>query len=80
MNVLFKVLSIAWCPNPAVTVVAIAWLVLPSYQVLSLLADVYAIVINSEGVVLIVNPSLGSQKLYSATDVLIASFDGEQGL
>jgi ribosome biogenesis protein ERB1 len=28
--------------------------------------------------VLIVNPSLGSQKLHSATDVLLASFDGEQ--
>jgi hypothetical protein len=38
------------------------------------------IVVDSEGVVLIVNPSLGSQKLHSATDVLLASFDGEQGV
>jgi hypothetical protein len=38
------------------------------------------VAIACEGVVLIVNPSLGSQKLHSATDVLLASFDGEQGV
>jgi ribosome biogenesis protein ERB1 len=29
INVQLKVFSIAWCPNPTVTIVAIAWLVLP---------------------------------------------------